>query len=153
MKEKIIRGGLAGFLSIYYYFQGNFTPLIYILVMLSVMDYSTGILSAVLNKESGLSSKEAIIGLVKKLCCFFLVAVAFMFDFVIMETTHIVGLNLQWQAIFGIFSVCYLIATEGISILENLSELGITIPFLTEVLKRFRDKVSQKALSATKTEL
>jgi phage-related holin len=39
-------------------------------------------------------------------------------------------------------AVCYLISNEGISVLENLSEIGIEVPFLSKVVKKVRDKVN-----------
>jgi len=144
MQEKLLKGGWAGLTAIITYMSGAFTPLIFIMVFFEILDYLTGVASAQKN-DGGVSSKDAIWGFIKKLCYFVLVGVAFSFDYVIVETSNIAGLNFEWPALFGILSVCYLISTEGISILENLAELGISIPFLTSALKIYKDKISCKA--------
>lgn len=143
MENKLLRGGLAGLASILTFFSGNFTPLIFIMVFFEILDYITGILSAK-KTSGGVSSEVALWGFVKKTGYFILVGVAFAFDYVIVETTRIVGLVFDWPAVLGVLSVCYLLSTEGISILENLEELGIKVPFLTSALKIYREKISNK---------
>lgn len=143
MQEKAIKGSVAGIGTIITYLSGNFTPLIYIMVIFEILDYITGIVSAKMSGK-GVSSKVATQGFVKKVYYFVLVGVAFGFDFVIVETTSILGFDFGWPAFFGVLSVCYLLSTEAISILENLQELGIKVPFLTSALKIYREKISNK---------
>ncbi len=144
MKDNFIRGCVAGFLSIFAYLSGKFTPLILVLVIFMMIDYISGIISAIMSSE-GLSSEIALKSIVRKLCYFLLVAVAFLFDFMISETTAFMNFDLAWTGVFGMFTLCYLISGEGISVLENLSEIGICVPFLTDALKKFKSKVSDSA--------
>ena len=140
---KAVKTGFAGFCAITAYLFGAFTPVVYIMVIFEILDYLTGIVAAV-KTNGGLSSEAALWGFVKKLAYFVMVGVAFLFDFVIAQTSGRLGLAFEWPTAFGIMSVCYLTSTEGISIMENLQELGVKIPFLTGALKTYREKVAQK---------
>lgn len=91
--------------------DGIFTTLI----VFMTMDYLTGILSATIQKR--LSSKVGFRGLIKKcgvLCIISLTA--------IMERNLLNTTTLRNAVVF------YYISNEGISILENLSKIGIPIP-------------------------
>lgn len=142
MDEKIVKAGIVGISSFITYISQNFTPLIFILILLEVMDYITGIVSAKINGE--LTGRKASLGFIKKVFYFFLIAVAFCFDYVISYTGSIISMNFGWPSIFGVLSVSYLCSTEAISILENLSEIGIKVPFLTSALKSFRVRIEEK---------
>lgn len=133
------KGGVSGIGAIITYVTGNFTPLIYLLVFFEIADYITGIYDAWQSKT--ISSQIAINGFFKKVFYFFLVSVAFGFDYMIHEASLIIGFEFQYPAIFGILSICYLLSTELISILENLEKIGIIVPFVTNALKIFRDKL------------
>ncbi len=143
MKEITTKGGLAALLSIAGFMSESFTPLIFILVLFEVVDYITGLISAI--EHGGVSSKAALRGAVKKGCYFFLVGLAFCIDYVVFQVGIEFGVHFTWHGIFGILSVCYLISTEGISILENLQEIGVSVPFLTKILHTFKQKIEQEA--------
>lgn len=145
MQGNLMKGGVVGIGTIITYVTGNFTPLIYLLFFFEIADYITGIYSAW--NEQNLSSTAAINGFFKKIFYFFLVLVSFGFDYMIHETSQLIGFTFQYPAIFGILSVCYLLSTELISILENLEKIGIIVPFVTNALKIFKDQldpISQK---------
>lgn len=141
MNNNLMKGGVVGIGTIITYVTGNFTPLIYLLFFFEIADYITGIYSAW--QDENLSSTSAINGFFKKIFYFFLVMVAFGFDYMIHETSQLLGLTFQYPAIFGILSICYLLSTELISILENLEKIGIYVPFVTNALKTFKDQLDQ----------
>jgi toxin secretion/phage lysis holin len=140
MNERTVKAGVAGISALLSYLGGIFTPLFFIMISFEVLDYVTGIIAAV-KAEGGVSSREALWGFVKKVCYFILAGVAFLFDYAIVETAASIGIEYNMQPVFGTLSVCYLLSTEGISIVENLETLGIKVPFLTVSLKAYRDKV------------
>lgn len=142
VNEKLIKGGLSGLTAIISFMAGNFTPLIFILVGAEVFDYISGMYVSYL--KGGWSSKIAIDGFFKKVFYFFMVAVGFGFDYMIYEMVNVLDINIDYTGIFGILSVCYLLSTEFISILENLEKINITVPFLTNALKVLREKIEQK---------
>ena len=96
------------------------------LVALVVLDYVTGVVSAVLEKK--LSSKAGFHGILKKLLLFVVVAVAHIID-----TATGLGGVLR-SAVIG-----FLAANEGISILENSARCGIPVSKkLLEILEQLR---------------
>ena len=117
-----VGAGLCGFLF------GELDGLMYALIAFMLLDYVSGVLVAISEKE--LSSKIGFKGIAKKVIILILVAVGHILD------THILGGGAVCRsAVCGLY-----IANEGISILENASELGIPLPKkLVSVLKQLKD--------------
>ena len=91
------------------------TPLV-ILIVLMALDYITGITKGYVNKD--LSSNIGLKGIARKGVIFTILIVAVMLDR-ILNTGNWIFRTL----------VCYFyIANEGISIIENASELGVPVP-------------------------
>ena len=91
------------------------TPLI-VLIIFMVIDYLTGLTKGYVNKD--LSSNIGLKGIARKCVIFAILIVAVMLDR-LLNTGNWVFRSL----------VCYFyIANEGISILENASELGAPVP-------------------------
>lgn len=107
---------------------GQMDGLMYALIAFMILDYVSGVLAAISEKE--LSSKIGFKGIAKKLIILILVAVGHILDM------HILGGGAVCRsAVCGLY-----IANEGISILENASELGIPLPKkLVAVLKQLKD--------------
>lgn len=112
---------------------GQMDGLMYALIALMALDYLTGVLVAVAQKE--LSSKVGFKGIAKKVIILALVAVGHILD------THVLGGGAVCRsAVSGFY-----IANEGISILENAAELGLPLPKkLVDVLKQLRDDDDDK---------
>jgi len=70
----------------------------------------------------------------------------------ILEADKTFNLPMQWGPYFGLFALCYLILSEGISILENAEKIGVHIPFMTSALKNFRKKMSKGPLGVPPTD-
>lgn len=114
--------GLCGFLF------GELDGLIYALIAFMMLDYISGVLVAISEKE--LSSRIGFKGIAKKVIILILVAVGHIVDM------HVLGCgDVCRSAVCGLY-----IANEGISILENASDLGIPLPKkLVAVLKQLKD--------------
>lgn len=111
---------------------GGFDALVQILVIFIVIDYSTGLAKAWINKE--LSSQKGLRGIVKKLALISLVVVAEKIDFLIG------GNDFMRNTI--IYS---LITNETISILENAGHIGIPIPKqFFQALDKLKSKTEEK---------
>ena len=84
-------------------------------------------------KSSILNSHKGIKGILKKIGLLLLVAVSYKVD-------QIAGDS----GLIRTTIIYYLAANEGLSILENLAQLGIVVPdFLKERLEQLRDKGDQ----------
>ena len=136
-----VKLGFAGLGTISAYYANNIDPLVWMLVIFSISDLITGTVAAACHGR--INSHKASRGFVKKVFYFVLVGVGFGVDFIVLYMAEEAGFLLH-HAPFGILCVCYLLATEALSILENLAELDITVPFLNKFLKAFRERISEK---------
>ncbi len=143
IQEKFVLFSFVGSGSVIAYLTGHFTPIIYIMLIFSIFDY---FIELAVSIKIGVKINSDIVfwNFVKKIFYFVLIGVAFGFDFLIHEKAVFYGSGLEWGAYFGVLSITYLVVTEGISILENLEEFDIKVPFLTEGLKSFREKIQSK---------
>lgn len=108
-------------------FLGGWDGLAITLVSFIVLDWITGLLKAVYNKE--LSSYKGFKGIIKKVVILIVVGVT-----VLLEN------NMGIPAIREIVMM-FFIANEGISLLENVSQMGVPFPEkLKNVLVQLRDK-------------
>lgn len=120
----VICGTIGGFIVS---LLGGWDKLIMALLILMVLDYITGIIKGIYNRE--LSSEIGFKGLLKKVLILIVVAVA-----VIIEQ-HM-GIPAVREIVIMFFAV-----NEGISILENASLMGLPLPpKLKETLLQLRDK-------------
>ncbi|WP_349948418.1 phage holin family protein [Lacrimispora sp. BS-2] len=105
--------------------MGGFDGFLYALIVFVVVDYMTGVMVGISNKE--LSSQIGFRGIFKKVVIFSLVAVAHIID------THVIqnGSVLRTTVIF------FYLSNEGISILENAALIGLPIP------KKMKDVLEQ----------
>ena len=98
------------------------------LLIVIVIDYLTGIASAIYNKK--LSSSVGFKGIIKKFCYLLIVALAVVID------------NLTGQSgVIRTLVIYFLVSNDGLSIIENMAELGIKLPSkLIDVLEQIRKK-------------
>ena len=114
-------------------FLGGWDGFLYALLAFVVIDYITGLMCAVLDKE--LSSEVGFRGIFKKVLIFSLVAIG-----------HIVDQRVIGQgSVIRTAVIFFYLSNEGISILENASKIGLPIPGkLKEVLQQINTKEDSK---------
>ena len=127
MKE-IFNSVIASIFTTFVFLVGGIDIALISLLIVMVLDYITGILSAFYNKE--LSSKVGFKGLLKKVFYLVIIALSVRID------------NLLGQDnLIRTFVIYYFVANDGLSILENAGELGIKLPKkLYEALDQLKDK-------------
>ena len=109
-----------------------------VLVGVMVLDYATGLADAWAAGE--LSSRTGLRGIVKKLGYLVAVGVAVVADWVIGTAAGTAGAEPGGVYVFGLLVTVWLILNECISILENLSRLGVPLPaFLKKVVERLKN--------------
>lgn len=114
--EKVFNSTVAVVATFFTYLFGGWDVAIGILIVFMCLDYATGVIAAYQNNL--LNSEVGFKGLVKKFMILVILIVAVMLDR-LMNTGTWVFRTL----------VCYFyIANEGISLLENVSNLGVKIP-------------------------
>lgn len=130
MKTSIaVKSISAGLITAISYLLNGWDTALQTLCLFMVIDFITGILKGIVNKE--LNSHTCLKGIIKKCCYFILVIVAVALDRLYPEAQGLARTL-----------VCYfLVATDGISILENIGAAGVPYPkFLKNILEQLKDK-------------
>lgn len=99
-------------------FLGGKDNLLIALMAFILIDFATGMLAAAIS--GNLSSKVGHKGVLKKLAYFLLVGFAHVVD------VYVIQVETDYK--FRALAIVLILANEGISILENLAELGVPIP-------------------------
>ncbi len=111
------------------YFLGGCDGLLIALVMFVVVDYITGVMCAIADKN--LSSTVGFKGICRKVLIFTLVGIANIVDVYVIGD----GSILRTAVIF------FYLSNEGVSLLENAAHLGLPIPEkLKDVLEQLHDR-------------
>lgn len=143
------KGVIAMAMGIWGFVSHNISELIIVLIGLMVIDYITGITASIIDK-SGLDSSKSlgnfslekgITGGIKKFCYLILIGLAIALDYVIFYIgTEAINLDLGAKGIFTLLVTCWLIATEGLSLVENLGRIGVPMPpFLRKAFSKLKD--------------
>ena len=98
------------------YFLGGMDGLMIALIIFMVLDYITGLMCAIADKQ--LSSAVGFRGICKKVLILMLVGVAHIVDL------HVVGTGDALRSAV----VCFYLSNESVSMLENAAHLGLPIP-------------------------
>ena len=118
----VVGGGLG-------WFFGEMDGFFYALIAFVVIDYITGVMCAIINRE--LSSAVGFKGIFRKVLIFLLVGIANIIDVQVIGT----GAVLRTAVIF------FYISNEGVSLLENAGHLGLPIPEkIKTVLEQLHDR-------------
>ena len=111
------------------YFLGGWDGFLYALLAFVIIDYVTGLMCAVLDKN--LSSEIGFRGIFKKVLIFSLVAIG----------------NIVDQSVIGDGSVIrtavifFYLSNEGVSILENAAHIGLPVPQkLKDILEQLHNR-------------
>ena len=123
----IVGGVIGGFLA---YWLGGWDALLKTIVGLAVLDYITGCIKAIYNKQ--LSSEIGFKGLLKKIVMFIVIAVAYAIQ-------GLMGGTVPLREVV----IMFYIANEALSLLENAAEFIPVPDKLKEVLLQLRDKDSE----------
>lgn len=139
MKDEITSNAIKTAITIFFasfvaYFSSVAVPLIVLLTVV-ICDYITGMIKAYANHT--LSSRIGFMGIIKKLSYFIVVGVGMICDYLISAGLKQINDNIGDLSIVAIIVIIWLIINELLSILENLSEIGVPLPsFLKKLLQR-----------------
>lgn len=131
----------AAFAGLLYYLGIVAVPII-MLIGAMIIDYATGMMAAWTNSE--LSSKRGVKGIVKKVGYLALVVAAMILDWLISQGLQQINLDLHYSVFFAVLVAVWLIINELISVLENLSRIGVPIPnFMKKLIDRLKTTVEK----------
>ena len=123
---QIAFSALGGFLG---WFLGGVDGFLYALIAFTVIDYVTGVMCAIADKNR--SSEVGFKGICRKVLIFTLVGIGNILDIYVLGQAGI----LRTAVIF------FYLSNEGVSLLENSAHLGLPIPEkLKDVLAQLHDK-------------
>ena len=110
------------------YLLGGFDIALQSLLIVMVIDYLTGIASAIYNKN--LSSKIGLKGILKKFSYLCVVALSVVID-------NLTGQN----GLIRTLVIYFFVANDGLSIIENMAEMNIKLPQkLIDALEQIKKK-------------
>lgn len=116
------------------YFLGGWDIALQTLIIVIVLDYITGLLKAIANKE--INSTVGLKGIIKKIGYLVIVAVSVLLDRIAGNTGAIRTLVIY-----------FFVANEGISILENWGGMGLPLPQkLIDTLEQLKNDNNPKNL-------
>ena len=137
--QAIISAALAAF-AVY---MGTLAVPIIVLMVMMIIDYLSGMSAAWVHGD--LSSRVGAKGIVKKVGYMALIVVAMGVDYLIYSGITAANITVNYNMWFGLLVAVWLIINEMISILENLSKLGVPIPdFLTKIIQRLKNSAERK---------
>lgn len=126
--QSLIKSVVSFIATTLMYLLGGWDIALQSLIIVIILDYLTGIAKSYVTKK--LNSSIGFKGIVKKLSMFCIVAIAV-----------IVDRSIGQSGMIRTLIIYYLVANEGLSIIENLGEMNIVVPeFLKERLEQLKDK-------------
>jgi toxin secretion/phage lysis holin len=127
MKQVAANSGIAFAGSVLTYLFGGWSQLLVLFCFVVVMDYITGLMAAVIEKN--VSSAVGYKGLIKKFGMFLIVALSFQLDKYMQTDVIMAG------------AILFFLANELVSIVENYGRIGLPLPpQLKNVIKILKEK-------------
>lgn len=128
-----INNAISVVLTTFIYLVGGIDVAMKSLLIVIVIDYITGVMGAIYNKE--LNSTIGLKGILKKFSYLIIVSLSVILDRIVGDTGAIRTLVIY-----------FFVANDGISIVENIGKMGVPLPKkLTEVLEQLRNKGDEES--------
>lgn len=125
---------------------------VYLLVVVNVIDYGTG-LAAAKYRNQKVNSDVGFRGIAKKVCMWLLVGVGAIVDVLLSYGAEQMGITINFGFAVGCLVAVWLICNELISILENVADIGVKLPpYLLRLVENFKSQVESKAEDALPAE-
>lgn len=119
-----------------------------VLVLLNITDYITGLVAAKYRSQK-ISSYVGFRGIAKKVCMWLLVGLGAVIDWLLTFATQSAGITVPFGYVVACLVAVWLICNELISILENISDIGVTLPpFMMKLVSQLKSKVEDSADAA-----
>lgn len=116
-----------------------------LMVACNVIDYVTGVIASPYRAEE-IDSYKGIKGIAKKVCMWLLVVVGAILDQLIIYAGDTLGYVLPFTFLFACVVAIWIICNELISILENITDMGVPVPsFLLPIVEKIKHQVEDTA--------
>lgn len=128
-----VNNAISVILTTFVYLVGGIDIAMKSLLIVIVIDYITGVISAIYNKK--LNSNIGLKGILKKFSYLIIVSLSVILDRIVGDTGAI-----------RTIVIYFFVANDGISIVENIGKMGVPLPKkLTEVLEQLRNKGDEES--------
>lgn len=135
-----IKLGLAALLGSATALLGALAAPVYLLVGMNLLDYATGLTAAPYRGQQR-SSYRGLRGIAKKVCMWLLVAVGASVDWLLLYAAQNLGMTTPLRCLVACCVAMWLICNEILSILENISDIGVELPpFLRPLVQWVRQQ-------------
>lgn len=116
-----------------------------VLVGMNIADYGTGLAAAPYRKQK-INSYIGFRGIAKKVCMWLVVAVGVVVDWLLTYAAQQANIDMGIGYVVASLVAVWLICNEIISVLENISDIGVKLPpFLIKLVKYIRSQAEEKA--------
>ena len=144
MKENYIKVFFTGIFALISSVLGVLAVPVLLMVSCNVLDYATGLMASTYRSQD-INSYKSIRGIMKKVCMWLLVIVGAVIDQLLLYASQTAGITLPFTFLVACVVAIWLICNEIISILENINDIGVTLPpFLQPIVKNLKSQVEQK---------
>lgn len=139
-----IKIAIVSFFAVISSWLGTLAIPVYILVACNIIDYATGITAACVRKEQ-VSSYKSIVGIAKKVFMYLLIVIGVFVDLMLQYMFNNLGIPVSLPFVVGCLVACWLVLNEMLSILENMSDIGVPMPpFLMPLVERIKKTTEKK---------
>ena len=122
---------------------GGLAVPVYIIIFSNVCDYASGMVASHFRGET-INSYTGIQGIAKKVCMWLLIVVGAMVDWLLAFCGESWGLSIHLPMMAAGMVAVWLIINEIISILENIEDIGVTLPnFILKILELMKNEIEE----------
>ena len=144
LKENYIKAFFTAIFALISSVLGVLTVPVLLMVACNVLDYATGLMASTYRSED-INSYKSIRGIMKKVSMWLLVIVGAIIDQLLLYASQTAGITLPFTFLVACIVAIWIICNEIISILENIKDMGVTIPaFLIPLVTHVKSQVEEK---------
>ena len=115
-----------------------------LMVACNIIDYATGLMASPYRSQD-INSYKSVRGIMKKVCMWLLVIVGAVIDQLIAYAGNVVGYTFPFTFLVACIVAIWISCNEIISILENIKDMGVSIPgFLEPLVRNIKSQVEDK---------
>lgn len=145
MKDNYIKAFFTTIFAFISSILGVLAVPVILMVVCNIIDYATGLMASPYRDED-INSYKSIRGIMKKVCMWLLVVVGAIIDQLLLYASDTVGIAMPFTFLVACIVAIWIICNEIISILENIKDMGVTLPaFLEPLVKNIKSQVEDKA--------
>ncbi len=140
-KENIIKATITSVVGFLTSMFGTLTIPLVLLLGSNLVDYFSGIMATTVRGQK-INSARGLEGIAKKVCMWLLVIVGAMVDSLATYAVDLVGYDISINHFFACVVALWIVCNELISILENITDMGVAVPgFLKPLVEKIKSQV------------